>query len=66
MLRPETRTAQQYLEALDQAIALRRTRLIASLNPPSEDHQPELVAFDRTALTVRQAVTNVLSTNTVG
>ena len=61
MLRSEARTAKTYLAALDQEIASRRKCLIASMNPPEEDHQPELMEFDRSAGQVRQAVENVLS-----
>lgn len=60
----EARNAEQYLDTLDLVIALRRARLIASLNPPGEDHQPELAGFDRAAQKIRQAVTDVFSTST--
>ncbi|MDD4628502.1 MAG: hypothetical protein PHE68_03875 [Candidatus Peribacteraceae bacterium] len=65
MLQSEARTAKTYLAALDQDIALRRQCLLSSLNPPEEDHQPELLEFDRSAAEIRRKVEAVLHTNSV-
>jgi len=64
MLQSEARTAEQYQQYLEQNIACRRQRLIATFDPPAEDHQPELIEFDRTANRIQQEVMDVLYPNT--